>query len=167
LIADHDLTRFLDLARELGAHNAKIIDPATIKTAAWVRMKCMYGCSSRRGHCCPPRTPTPGETRKLIDSYQKAMLIHCKDAHPTSIVLQLERKLLSAGYSKAFGLGYGVCELCRPCNQEKCNHPEDARPSMEACGIDVFATVRANGFPIEVLPDRDSEGNYYGLVLIE
>jgi predicted metal-binding protein len=53
----HDLTRFLELAKNLGADEAKIIDPVTIKTAAWVRLKCMYGCSSRRGRCCPPHTP--------------------------------------------------------------------------------------------------------------
>jgi hypothetical protein len=38
---------------------------------------------------------------------------------------------------------------------------------MEACGIDVFATVRANGFAIEVLRDESCRGNYYGLVLID
>lgn len=173
---DHDLTRFLELAKSLGAYEAKYIDPATIKTAAWVRMKCMYGCSSRRGHCCPPNTPTAKEAREIIDCYQKAMLIHClQDDRPAKIVLQLERELFLSGYYKVIGLGNGVCELCRPYYKEKCAYPAgekcarpaEARPSMEACGIDVFATVRANGFPIEVLPDKESKGNYYGLLLIE
>jgi hypothetical protein len=38
---------------------------------------------------------------------------------------------------------------------------------MEACGIDVFATARANGFPIGVVLDETSDQNYFGLVLIE
>jgi hypothetical protein len=38
---------------------------------------------------------------------------------------------------------------------------------MEACGIDVFATARANGFPIEVVRDYSCEQNRYGVVLIE
>ncbi len=38
---------------------------------------------------------------------------------------------------------------------------------MEACGIDVFATVRANGFPIAVVSNDSCTANYYGLVLIE
>jgi hypothetical protein len=38
---------------------------------------------------------------------------------------------------------------------------------MEACGIDVFSTVKTHGFPIEVLKDENCEPNYYGLVLIE
>jgi hypothetical protein len=37
---------------------------------------------------------------------------------------------------------------------------------MESCGIDVYATVRANDFPIEVVKNRACEQNYYGLVLI-
>ena len=173
---EQDLTRFLELAKSLGAHDAKLIDPATIVTAAWVRMKCLYGCSSRRGHCCPPNTPTPAETREIIDGYRQAMLIHChQDAHPTKIALHLERELFLSGYYKVIGLGYGVCEICRPHYKEKCAYPggekcanpQDARPSMEACGIDVYATVRANGYPIEVLKDRESEGNYYGLLLID
>ena len=38
---------------------------------------------------------------------------------------------------------------------------------MEACGIDVYTTVRANGFPINVVKDSGCSENYYGLVLIE
>lgn len=38
---------------------------------------------------------------------------------------------------------------------------------MEACGIDVYATVRANGYPIQVVRDRTATPNRYGLLLIE
>jgi hypothetical protein len=38
---------------------------------------------------------------------------------------------------------------------------------MEACGIDVYATVRANGCPIEVVRDRAEIPNRYGLLLID
>jgi len=37
---------------------------------------------------------------------------------------------------------------------------------MEACGIDVFATARGAGFPIEVVRDYQSAQNYYGLLLL-
>jgi hypothetical protein len=70
-----NLARFIDLAKELGAHDAKIIDARTIKTAAWVRMKCRYGCKYKKVHCCPPNTPTPQETQEIIDCYEVAMLI--------------------------------------------------------------------------------------------
>ncbi len=53
------------------------------------------------------------------------------------------------------------------CNMEHCVHPEEARPSMESCGIDVYVTVRNNGFFIEVLEDESCQPNRYAIVLIE
>lgn len=38
---------------------------------------------------------------------------------------------------------------------------------MEACGIDVYTTVRSNGFMIEVLQDYSAKIHYFGLILIE
>jgi len=48
-------------------------------------------------------------------------------------------------------------------------HPPDrqVRPAMEACGIDVFATVRRHGFTVEVVRDYEDPQHYFGLVLIE
>ena len=37
---------------------------------------------------------------------------------------------------------------------------------MEACGIDVFATVRNNDFAIEVVKSRDERPHYFGLALL-
>ncbi len=162
-----DLSKFVDLAKELGADDAKIIDTRTIKTAAWVRMKCLYGCRYRRFHCCPPNTPTPKETQEIIDCYKVALLIHGNNSDPSNIVLKIEREIFLSGYYKAIGFGCGPCTLCKTCNPEKCVHPKEARPSMEACGIDVYATVKENGFPIAVVQDKKCNGNYYGLVLIE
>ena len=45
--------------------------------------------------------------------------------------------------------------------------PEEARPAMEACGIDVFATARRHGFTIEVVRDYKEPQHYFGLVLVE
>src|SRR5512137_40089 len=68
---------FCKKAMKMGIERAKIIDPGSIVTAEWVRMKCQYGCPGfGESLCCPPRTPTPDITRKVIDSYQKAILLH-------------------------------------------------------------------------------------------
>ncbi len=45
--------------------------------------------------------------------------------------------------------------------------PDLARPAMEAAGIDVFATARAAGLPIEVVRTQDGQQDYYSLVLVE
>ncbi|MGE5309390.1 MAG: DUF2284 domain-containing protein [Deltaproteobacteria bacterium] len=160
-------------ALKLGARQAKVIKASTIKTAGWVRRKCQFGCSGY-GQCltCPPRSPKPEETRQMLEDYKKAIMVQVTDrehAHVSGIVSKLEREAFLAGYHKAFGMGAGPCTICNTCDFEGgCRHPEKARPALEACGIDVFTTARANGLPIETLDDQDSsKAHYYGIVLLE
>ena len=165
-----DLSSLLSVALEQGATEARVIPAASVVTAAWVRLRCQYGCgrygSSR---CCPPHAPTPEEMRRVLDGYRRAILFRgrrLKD--PTAIVLKLERQAFLVGFYKAFGLGAGPCRLCATCDlTAACQHPKHARPAMEACGIDVYATVRDNGMPIHVLTSEDDQGDYYGLLLVD
>ncbi|MGQ9597642.1 MAG: DUF2284 domain-containing protein [Thermoproteota archaeon] len=71
------------------------------------------------------------------------------------------------GYYSAFGLTSGPCPFCEKCNLKHCVHPRLARPSMEACGIDVYATVRSNGFKLEVVKSKKDKPRYFGLLLIQ
>ena len=161
---------FVQRACELGAVEAKIINPNSIVVAPWVRLKCQFGCPHyNTRHCCPPHTPTPQQTQEVIACYSQALLIHCEgmDVSPTEIVFELEREIFLIGFYKALGLGAGPCWLCQKCNPEECVQPLQARPAMEALGIDVYATAHANGFPIKVVRDRSEIPNRYGLILIE
>jgi predicted metal-binding protein len=165
-----DVEAIIQRAKELGAVEAKLIDPRTVVTAPWVRLKCQFGCPHYSMRlCCPPYTPTPEQFQKVLDCYTKAFLVHSKgmEVHPNEIVFELEQELFFHGFYRALGLGAGPCWLCKKCNLEQCVHPLQARPAMEACGIDVYATVRANGYPIEVVRDRTEIPNRYGLILIE
>lgn len=164
-----ELDRFLVMARDYGALEAKVIDAGSVATAAWVRLKCQFGCGGYHQRLtCPPYTPTPAETREVLACYRRAILVHCTgDVRPTAVVSKLERDLFIAGHYKALALGEGPCRLCQTCTQERCQHPREARPSMEACGIDVYATVRANGWPIQTLPDHATPHNLYGLALVD
>jgi predicted metal-binding protein len=86
----------------------------------------------------------------------------------SEIVLKIETTAFLAGYYKAIAFGAGPCSLCPECNKEKgCRHAGETRPSMEACGIDVFATGRNNGYAIDTLDSTQCKGNYFGLVLIK
>jgi predicted metal-binding protein len=164
------LQNFVARAGALGARDAKIIQAESVVTAAWVRLKCQFGCGGYgRSFCCPPYTPTPQHTREVIAGYTRALLLHCApDGEPTRLAVQLEHEIFLAGFYKAFGFGAGPCDLCPQCRLDKfCAQPDKARPAMEACGIDVYATVRANGFPIEVVRDETCHQNYYGLILID
>jgi predicted metal-binding protein len=163
------LEPFLLRAEELGAKRAKLIDPASVEVGEWVRLKCQYGCSGYASSlCCPPNSPTPGITRKVLAEYNRAILVEAGDKKPREIVPQLERDLFLTGYYKAFGMASGPCHLCRNCPpDETCRHSEAARPSMEACGIDVYATVRAAGWEIEVVRTEEDTPHYFGLVLVD
>jgi predicted metal-binding protein len=172
------LEAFCDEARKMGARNAVVISPAQqVFTATWVRLRCQYGCSEY-GQCltCPPHSPTPETTRRMLDEYEAAILLHGVDWESVrDIARTLERTIFLAGYYKAFAFVCGPCWLCKTCevasqkggNAAACKHPDKARPAMEAAGIDVFATARAAELPIEVVRDEKCPQNYYSLVLVE
>ncbi len=149
----------------------KLVDPREVVTGEWVRLKCQYGCDGF-GTCltCPPYSPEPQRTQGILHSYTRAILLWQPEnwQNLRRTCAELERELFLHGYYRAFAMPSGPCELCDPCPREyPCRHPELARPSMEACGIDVYATVRKFGFPIDVVRDRSCRANYYGLVLVE
>jgi predicted metal-binding protein len=166
---------YCEKALKRGMTGAKLIDPRSVATAEWVRMKCQFGCPGfGRSLCCPPHTPGPEVTRKVMDSYAKGILVYLtlpkgeKAKGFNQTVVSLEREAFLDGYHKAWSLGSGPCRLCKKCASDgACKHGHEARPSMEACGIDVFKTVRDNGFPIRVLRTQEEERNSYGLILIE
>ncbi len=162
-------------AIEAGMDGAKVMDPRSISTLEWVRMKCQFGCPGYgRRLCCPPYTPRPEITRKVVDSYQKGILLHRRLNRNrrandfNTVVVRLEMEIFLDGYYKAWSLGSGPCRLCKECDvTDPCQHPYEARPSMEACGIDVFKTARDHGFPIEVVRSRKEARNAYGVILVE
>jgi len=157
------------MATDAGAGKGKVISPDTVKTEAWVRWKCQFGCGGYGSSLvCPPHTPTSSQTRQMLDGYERAILFESPRGQAKKIAVSLERTLFLAGFYKALGLGAGPCGICKECAfDEGCRHPHNARPSMEARGIDVFATARGNGFTIDVVRDRKDRQHYFGLVLVD
>ena len=73
-----DIKAFCDEARKMGAVDAVVVSPPRqVFTAAWVRLRCQFGCSEF-GQCltCPPHSPAPETTRKVLDEYESAILLH-------------------------------------------------------------------------------------------
>ena len=143
----------------LGADAATVIDTGKIVTAEWVRMKCLYGCDDNGSYrTCPPNSPEPAATRRLVDGFRRAILLKGgphrgrENSDPMSrklndAALKLEGELFLAGFFKAWTMGAGPCDYCGTCELDgPCVAPERARPSMEGCGIDVFTTVRNAGW---------------------
>jgi predicted metal-binding protein len=99
----------------------------------------------------------------------------------------LEKTAFYDGFYKAFGFGPYPCIFCEHCVAEEqpgivdesirrlCRHMDLVRPSMEAAGMDVFATAKNAGWELSTIPCRDMEygkivhGDIIsiGLVLIE
>jgi predicted metal-binding protein len=162
---------FVRRACVLGASDARVVSPKEVFTAEWVRLKCQFGCGGFGEHLtCPPFAPTPGVMRRVLDEYEVGVLVHSGSSEwreLSPLIASLEREAFLAGYYKALGLGSGPCDLCASCDVKGgCQHPEVARPSMEACGIDVYRTARAAGFEIEVVRDYSCRQNYFALLLL-
>ena len=176
-----DLERYCSHAMDNGASGTRIISPASVVTAPWVRLKCQFGCPGYdRGYCCPPHTPTPEQTRVILDCYTRALLFHIQVAHLPEkekryrkffdMLVDLEGEAFKDGYYKAFVFLAGPCLICKRCAKEEnkpCLFLSRARPCMEACGIDVYQTARNNGFFIEPLRQRTDTQNEYCLLLVD
>lgn len=160
----------------------KWIDPATIVVEQWVRMKCLFGCVEYgKTATCPPNVPSIAECKAFFKEYTEALVIHYaksvekpEDRHAwtknlNSQLLELEREVFISGYRKAFLLFMDSCTQCEGCpgKREKCKEPKKARPSPESLGVDVFATVRQIGYPIQVLSNYSQTMNRYAFLLIE
>jgi len=88
----------------------------------------------------------------------------------------LEKTAFYDGFYKAFGFGGYPCIWCehQHCVAEehegvvdeslrrKCRHMDLVRPSMEAAGMDVFATAKNAGWELTTIPCKDME---YGKIV--
>jgi predicted metal-binding protein len=84
------------------------------------------------------------------------------------IAVDIEQRMFFDGCFRAWSAGSGPCTQCKTCDVSRpCLHAERMRPSMEACGIDVFSTARGAGLPIEVLTSHADERDFYALVLVD
>jgi predicted metal-binding protein len=158
------------------------IDPASVVVAEWVRMKCMFGCGGYgRNGTCPPNVPPVPECGRFFREYSEAVVFHFakklakpEDRHAWTEevgrrLLDLERDVFVSGHHKAFILLLDSCALCEKCTGRRasCKKPGLARPTPEALAVDVFSTVRAAGYPIQVLSEVTQEMNRYAFLLID
>jgi len=153
-----------------------------IVVSQWVRMKCMFGCSSYGlNAACPPNTPSVDECRRFFSEYTDCVVFHfCKELDDPKKrgewsrqvnmkLLKLERDVFISGYRKVFLLFMDECRLCAECAGTKldCKNTKDARPCPEGMSVDVFSTVRKYGLPIEVLREYNEPMNRYAFLMIE
>ena len=179
------------IALEGGATAVKLISPQDVVVAQWVRNKCQVGCRHfAKRFTCPPYAPTPQETTVVLQSYNQALLVEFADRYLDRLreepektmfhntLYNMERTAFLSGYEKALCYEGGPCVLCPECPAEKlenptifdkkeCLRPKEARPAMEAAGIDVYSTARRAGFEIHVVREKSEPFKSFGLVLLE
>ena len=168
---------YVESALRLGADSARWIETAQVVTASWVRLKCQYGCGAYGTNlACPPYSPSPAYTRRMLGQYVNGLLVtfpvpsedeeYNVRRQMKRVIADLERELFLDGYYGAFGMSAGPCNLCDTCDvTQPCRFPRLARPSMEACGIDVFATLRNLGVNVSVATSSREPCTFCGLIL--
>jgi predicted metal-binding protein len=194
-----DLDAFLNELKEkaakFGASDATIVESTIIPIEDEIIKYCQeplcasYGKSAH----CPPHASRPAVARKLLKSFQKALLfkidvatkvLMSDESHKAfrkiyEIASQLETEAQIAGFVHAKGLAAGSClpvfcmkNKCRVIEEDKeCRFPSLARPSMEAIGINVIKLIQAVGWEIQpITKDTDPAsipgGILAGLVLV-
>ena len=134
------------------------------------------------GRCltCPPHSPTPEETRRLVDGYETILFLRF-DVRPErsewlksapwvlETALRLERELFLLGHHKVFAIAGGrACDLGEACGSpETCASRERLRPGLAGCGIDVFSTSANAGWPLRVVAAEGEPYHRYALLLVE
>ncbi len=169
----HDLDKYLQLARELGADEAVHLAVDHIPVDEKVVADCAggncegYGLSAN----CPPHAQPPAETRALLAQYKDALLVgkrfplevmqkgwdsrEWRGAFHSiyKLVAKLEDAVRADGHTRAIAFAAGSCraafcagfDTCTVLEGEPCRFPKLARPSMEGVGIDVYAAMEKAG----------------------
>lgn len=169
------------LIQENGFNEYVWIHPREIRVAQWVRIKCLYGCDDYGRACCPPNVPEISSCREFFGEYTRAVVLGFhfeaeKGNYPKQLsrqidqrLVELERQVFLAGYYKAFVFTQSCCSLCTECaaSRADCHFPEKSRPSAEAFGVDVYATVREQGLPINVVSTPKQHIDRYAFLMVE
>lgn len=150
---------------------ARVMEASDISIEPWVRLKCRFGCALYgESLCCPPASLDEDKMRDLVSGYRYALLV--QGSPPSGQfherLLALERSIFLQGYYDALAFGAGPCPVCPSCPQDRrCRFPQKARPSLEACGVDVYETARRAGLSLNPVTHRQGYVKYVGLVLFD
>ena len=178
----------ISFLRERGAATAAAIPAERIVVDERVRLKCRVPVCDSYGKnlMCPPFVMSVGEFRRALRLYEEAVILQVggeiaggDENFPTpdvfapagrlhELVNLGEREAFRNGFRFAAGLIGGCCRLCAVCVAAEggthCRFPFRARPSLEAMGIDVVATLAQAGLPL-FFPVRERV-IWTGLILV-
>ena len=153
--------QWIRLALDAGADKAAMIDQKQIVLSAEFRAVCEGNSCGNYGRCwmCPPDVGDIDALMARVREYSRALLYQTigrlEDSfdiegmgEAASKHVQVSQRLQAALAPLAPGLTHltcGGCHLCDACAKrdgQPCRHPEQALPSMESYGVDVYQTTK-------------------------
>ena len=170
----------MDLAWQLGAGGAVVIDPADIVVKEEFAKLCReprcpgYAASAR----CPPHVGGPDEFRALQKQFSRALAFKIEVASDIllseqrrevfrllhEIAATLELEAVKLGFPGARGFAGGSCKLtfchdkpsCRVLAGEgECRNPDSARQSLSGFGVQASSLMEAAGWNMGWVGDKD------------
>lgn len=160
----------VDKALEKGCTRAELMLTKELKVDDRVRMKCQLNSCGQYGlnRMCPPNVPDLAEASRILNHYTFALIMQITFPYLgaddmaayikrkndfNKLVVELEKEAFRMGFTLATGLAGGFCSFCETCagngDGTSCRFPQQARPSMEALGMDVGAVCRGLGLPAD------------------
>ena len=164
-----DMEKLATMAAEAGFTYSAPLDVSTLELRDEVRAMCSANTCRAYGKnwSCPPACGELEDLRQRFAQYSRGILVQTVGEVEDSMDFEgmmeaeaahkehfgvLHEKLLEK-WPGLLALGAGTCTRCRECTypDAPCRFPEKRVSSMEACGLVVMDTCKANGL-----------GYYYG-----
>ena len=172
----------IDAALAAGAAKATVIDGSQIVVSEEFRGICQSNQCGSYGRCwmCPPHIGPIEQLMEQVRSYPRALLYQTireiEDSYDIEgmfeagavharVSQKLQREAGSLLGNPFLHLTCGGCHLCQTCakrSDEPCRFPDQALPSLEGYGVDVYQTTKHT--PLKYINGQNTV-TYFGMVL--
>ena len=173
----------VSLALEAGATKATLISREQIVLSAEFREICQRNSCGAYGRCwmCPPDVGEIEPLMARVRQYPRAVLYQtigqledsydiegmgAAAAEHVRVSQRLQARLAPLVGPGLLHLSCGGCHLCETCAKQEnqpCRHPEQALPSMESYGVNVYETAKDTGLQY---CNGQNTVTYFGMALL-
>lgn len=160
-----------DFIKSLGFERCVVFDPALLVPEDEIRALCERNACGHynANYMCPPKIGSVDRFRRKFKQYRSALLLQSSESTVLDEslgsrgkyqkvfrsrnkfhlnLLKVEEYLKERGVTDVWTLGAGACGLCVECGMKegkKCRHPQKARMSVEATGVNVMDLLKKLG----------------------
>lgn len=166
--------RIEEFVRQLGIETCLEFDPNVLVPEEKIRAFCLENKCGNYWHnyMCPPYVGSEEEIKIKLNKFKRGVLLQYtksldvrgdkEGVKQTRVdfhnkILQIEGFLRERGINQVWGMIGGSCALCNICKAEigeSCQHPDEARTSLESIAIDVLALLDRFGLDSKFHADK-------------